>query len=111
MPRINQESDILAAESVSFNLSPRAVKIRTRRPMFVSQKWHRLYAGALMETDSVRLSLFILVTEEAIFARYIELIADDCKSDEIADLQNAIAVLSELRESNLIDYVAPEFVA
>jgi hypothetical protein len=110
MPReIRQESGI--AKSGSVNRSRRAVKTGALRPMFVAQTWHRLYAGALMETDSVRLSLFIGVTEQAVLGRYIELIPDESKSDEITDLQNAIAVLSQLREANLIDYVAPEFVA
>ncbi len=59
----------------------------------------------------VRLSLFLLVTEEAIFAQYIELIADQTDSDEIADLQKAIDVLSQLREANEIGNVATRFVA
>lgn len=112
MPReIRQESDMLFVECGAINPLRRAAKMRARRPMFYSQKWHRLYAGTLIETDSIRLSLFIVMTEEAILARYIELIADESESDEINDLQRAIAVLSQLRESNLIDYVAPEFVA
>jgi hypothetical protein len=63
------------------------------------------------ESYPVRTSLFIVLTEETILGRYIKLIADESESDEIADLQNAITVVSELRESNLIGYVAPEFVA
>lgn len=107
---ISQESDVFSALSGSLNRSPRAAKIKSCRPMFITQQWQRLYAGALLEVDPVRISLFIVLTEEAILGRYIKLIADESESDEIADLQNAITVVSELRESNLIGYVAPEFV-
>ncbi len=81
------------------------------KPMFAIQTWHKLYAGALMETDTIRLSLFLVVTEEAILARYIQLIADETESDEIADLQNAIEMLSQLREANQIGHAASQFVA
>jgi hypothetical protein len=91
---------------------PRFFRVATEfTSMFVTQTWHRLYAGALVETDTVRLSLFITLAEEAVLDRYVELIADVTQSDEIEDLQKAIVVLSQLRESNLIDYVAPQFVA
>jgi hypothetical protein len=100
---------INASESTE---EPRFFRVETEfKPMFVNQTWHRLYAGALLETDRVKLSLFVVLAEEAILDRYVELIPDVPQSDEIEDLQKAIAVLSQLRESNLIDHVAPQFVA
>jgi hypothetical protein len=80
-------------------------------PMFVTQIWHKFYGQALLETDTIRLSLIIVLAEEAILDHYIELIDDVTLPDEIVDLQNAIKVLSGLREANQIGYVAPQFVA
>jgi hypothetical protein len=79
-------------------------------PMFAIQKWHKLYAGALIETDSVRLSRCIVLAEAALLDRYLKLIATKSDSDEFLDLQNAIAVLSGLREVNLISRMASEVV-
>jgi hypothetical protein len=94
------------------NAEPCFFRIEARfKPMFAIQIWHGLYAGALMETDAVCLSQFLVSAEEAILDRYIELIADETQADEIVDLQNAIAVLSQLREVNQIGYVASQFVA
>jgi hypothetical protein len=112
MPReICRESNPFAAESVWLNSPGRAVDIKARLPMFVSQKWHRFYAGALMETESTRLCLSIALTEEAILDRCIALIAEESESDEILDLQNAITVLSELREANQIGLAVSNLVA
>jgi hypothetical protein len=81
------------------------------KPMFAIKTWHRLHAVALLETDTVRLSLLILLAEEAILDRYIELIAEARESDEIIDLQSAIFALSQLREANQLNYEATNLVA
>jgi hypothetical protein len=81
------------------------------KPMFAVQAWHRFYAGALLETDMVRLSLFIVLAEDAILDRYIELIADLMEPEEIVDLQTAVVVLSQLRETNQLGYMATNFIA
>jgi hypothetical protein len=80
-------------------------------PMFATQKWQKLYAQALLETDTDNLSLLIVLAEEAVLDRYIELVADVSEPDEVVDLRNAAQVLSELREVNSIGYVDPEFLA
>jgi hypothetical protein len=91
---------------------PHFFRVETKfKPMFVTQIWHKLYGGALMETDPVRLSLFLVLAEEAILDRYIELIADVTQADEIVDLQSAVAMLSQLREAIPIGYVPSQFVA
>ena len=78
--------------------------------MFHIQTWHKLYAGALLETDLDKLFVLIGQTEMAILGRYIKLIAAKSESDEILDLQNAITVLLELREVNQIGRMAPQLV-
>jgi hypothetical protein len=79
--------------------------------MFAIQKWHRVYAGALIETDLVRLSRSIVLAEEAILDRYMALIAEASESDEIPDLRNSMAALLELREINQIGRTASQLVA
>ena len=92
-------------ESLSFRGETKA------KPMFAIKTWQRLYAVALLETDTVRLSLLSLLAEEAILDRYIELIADVRESVEIVDLRSAVIVLSQLREANQPGYGATNFVA
>ncbi len=52
---------------------PRFFRVATEfTSMFVTQTWHRLYAGALLETETIRLSLFILLAEEELTVRRID---------------------------------------
>jgi hypothetical protein len=52
---------------------PRFFRVETEfKSMFVNQTWHRLYAGALLETETIRLSLFILLAEEELTVRRID---------------------------------------
>jgi len=102
----------ISANVVGESSQARFLRVESKfKPMFVIQSWHKLYAGALMESDSTRLCLFIILTEEAILERYIALIAEASESDEILDLQNAVAVLSELREANQIGLAVSKLVA
>lgn len=120
--RISSEQDTelnsCASSDLYMNVSSdsadesRFIRVEAKfKPMFATRTWHRLHAVALLETDAVRLSLLILLAEEAILDRYIELIADVGESDEIADLQSAMIVLSQLREANHLNYEATNFVA
>jgi hypothetical protein len=64
---------------------------------FTSEKWHKPYAEALMETDPVRLEALIIEAEDAISNRYLELCISPAPIGCRRDLQNAISVLMELR--------------
>jgi hypothetical protein len=108
----NTRKDLYINANAENTDEPRFLRVGAEfKPMFAVQAWHRLYAGALLEIDMVRLSLFIVLAEEAILDRYIELIADVREPDEIVDLQSAFFVLSQLREANQLGYVATNFVA
>jgi hypothetical protein len=67
---------------------------------FLTQKWHRPYAEALLEADACKLRALISEAERAIFARYLELHAAPGVTDESLDLQHAVHALSELKRAN-----------
>jgi hypothetical protein len=64
--------------------------------LFVTRKWHRSYAEALLETDVAKLPVLIAAAGEAILARYAELVVVPIPADEILDLQHAVVALSQL---------------
>jgi hypothetical protein len=65
---------------------------------FISEKWHRPYAEALIEAEPARRSHLIVEAEHAIFSRYLELC--DCPGpfECSRDLQNAIDILIQLKK-------------
>lgn len=67
------------------------------RSMFVILPWHRLYAGALMETESSRLPEAIRCAEQAIQNRYLEITMLPSEIDETVDLGHAVAALRKLK--------------
>lgn len=81
------------------------------KPLFAIQIWHKLYAEALLETDSTKLSVMITLAEGAILDRYVELFVSHLQTDETLDLQHAVAALSQLKEINAIGNTAKHSVA
>lgn len=67
--------------------------------LFVIPAWHKPYADALMESDGARLPAVINRAERAILARYISVCDCPISFEESVDLQNAVAVLNQLKES------------
>jgi hypothetical protein len=65
-----------------------------------SEKWHRLYAEALMETEPAKLPPLIAEAERAIFDRYLELRITPAAAEHSIDLENATYYLSQLKKAN-----------
>ncbi|MGA2096584.1 MAG: hypothetical protein ABSH39_09825 [Candidatus Acidiferrum sp.] len=68
--------------------------------VLVSEKWHRPYAEALIETDPAESIRLIALAERAIITRYLELCICPGSEDEYQDLWQAVDALSELKEIN-----------
>ena len=66
---------------------------------FVSEKWHRPYAQALMETDPGKRAPLIAGAEHAIFDRYLELSISPGPIEQSRDLQTATNVLIDLKNA------------
>jgi hypothetical protein len=97
-------SDAGGPESETMEQSSRKSDARVVRErvalneLFVTRKWHRSYAEALLETDGAKLPALIAAAGEAILVRYVELTASPVSTDEIVDLQHAVVALSQLSE-------------
>ncbi len=66
---------------------------------FVTEKWHRPYANALMEKDPAKLTPLVAEAEHAIFNRYLELSVSPAPPEYFRDLQDAIDILIRLKTS------------
>jgi hypothetical protein len=105
-PEVLERSGAVAGrpESGTIEQSSRksdALVVRERvalNELFVTRKWHRSYAEALLETDGAKLPALIAAAGEAILVRYVELTASPVPTDEIVDLQHAVVALSQLSE-------------
>jgi hypothetical protein len=71
----------------------------TPRNFLVSEKWHIPYTHALMETDPVKRISLIVEAEHAIFNRYLELCVSPGPIEYGYDLQNAINVFVDLKNT------------
>ncbi len=89
-----QKSDVLVWKSDALVVRERLAL----NELFVTRKWHRSYAEALLETDGAKLPALIAAAGEAILVRYAELAVSPVSTDEIVDLQHAVAALSQLSE-------------
>lgn len=65
--------------------------------ILASEKWHKPYALALLESDPASLEMAIGETEKAIFTRYLELCVSPGTDVLYRDLYRALGVLSELK--------------
>jgi hypothetical protein len=67
--------------------------------ILVSEKWHKPYSLALMESNPIRLASLIHETENAIFTRYLELFVCPGPEEVYRDLRQATNTLAKLKES------------
>jgi hypothetical protein len=72
------------------------------KDFFTSEKWHRPYAEALLETDSIKLQARIAEAEHAIFARYLELCISPGSREQSLDVERAVSALLELKKLNVV---------
>ena len=66
--------------------------------MFSCQKWHKLYAELLIESDFALLPDKVRLAARAIFYRYVELRVLRDNEEELCDLRRGVTVLSEITE-------------
>jgi hypothetical protein len=64
-----------------------------------SERWHRPYAEALMETEPAKQTALIAEAERAIFDRYLELRITPAAAEHSIDLKNAASYLSQLKKA------------
>jgi hypothetical protein len=93
--KINQEA-VLTEETESPNLSLLALGKSESQAMFVVQRWHRLYAVALIESDPALLPEAVALAEQAVLVRFLELFVARSETEETIELRRAMAALSEL---------------
>jgi predicted phage gp36 major capsid-like protein len=96
-PGIEPELKVINDETLSaqrYDARPKHIE-----EIFATQKWHKLYADALMEGDSCKIATVIASAERAIFNRYLELWAAKDQSDERVDLGRAVEALRELEDA------------
>jgi hypothetical protein len=67
----------------------------------VPRTWHKPYAEALLETDPSKMAALILVAEDAILDRSVEIQTCPTPIEESHDLESALQVLSRLRKSEM----------
>jgi hypothetical protein len=92
MPQI----EIRSAKNSDVHISTIELKAED---FFTSEKWHKPYAEALMETDAARLQTLIIEAEDAISNRYLKLCISSAPIECRRDLQKAVSVLMELRST------------
>jgi hypothetical protein len=76
-----------------------------------SEKWHKPYAEALLETDPVKVLTLISEAEHEILTRFLELHQSPGSREQNLDLRRAIDTLVTLRRRNLPASVLQRFMA
>ena len=66
--------------------------------LFVTQRWHRPYAEALLAKNPADLPSLITVAERSILDRYLELHLAPVDTDELVDLGHAVEALAQLKK-------------
>jgi hypothetical protein len=77
----------------------------------VSEKWHKPYAEALLETDPLKVLTLISEAEHEILTRLLELQLSPGSKEQNLDLRRAVDTLVTLRRRNLPAYVLQRFTA
>jgi len=77
----------------------------------VTEKWHKPYAEALLETDPAKTLSLIFEAEHQILTRFFELHQAPGSKEQNLDLRRAIDTLVTLRRRNLPAYVLQRFIA
>jgi hypothetical protein len=114
---IGQESEISRSEVAATApelQKPEALPAFPPQPkanaMFVSQRWHRIYAEALLETRGKALEAKIEEAHRAIQARYVQLAAAPRVTEECRDLRNALQALCKLKTDGTLLPFSTKFV-
>jgi hypothetical protein len=76
-----------------------------------SEKWHKPYAEALLETDPIKVITFISEAEHEILRRFLEFHQSPGSKEQNLDLSRAVATLVALRRRNLPAYMLQRYIA
>jgi hypothetical protein len=77
----------------------------------MSEKWHKSYAEALLETDPVRVLALISEAEHGILRRFLEFHQSPGSKEQNLDLRRAVDTLVTLRRRNLPVYMQQSYIA
>jgi hypothetical protein len=77
----------------------------------VSEKWHKPYAEALLETDPAKVLTLISEAEHEILTRFLEFHRSPGSKEQNIDLRRAVDTLAILRRRNLAASVLQRFIA
>jgi len=68
--------------------------------IFLTQRWHRSYAEALLNSNPINLPVLIAQAERAVLERYLELSVTPSLTGDLVDLGHAVDVLAKLRTAS-----------
>jgi hypothetical protein len=77
----------------------------------MSEKWHKSYAEALLETDPVKVLTLISEAEHGILRRFLEFHQSPGSKEQNLDLRRAVDTLVTLRRRNLPVYMLQSYIA
>jgi hypothetical protein len=86
---------------------PNILDVLTSAPIAIVLPWHKAYGEALLYAISEKAGAFIATAEQEICLRYLELSVSSIQPEETRDLQNAVAVLAELKKDPLGPAASP----
>ena len=76
----------------------------------VTEKWHKPYAEALLETDPAKVLTLISEAEHEILTRFFEFHQSPGSKEQNLDIRRAVDTLVTLRRRNLPAYVLQRFI-
>jgi hypothetical protein len=79
--------------------------------LLVSEKWHKPYAEALLETDPLKVVTLISEAEHEILRRFLEFHLSPGSKEQNLDLRRAVDTLVTLRRRNLPVYMLQSYIA
>ena len=79
---------------------PNILDVLTSAPIAIVLPWHKAYGEALLYAASEKAGTFIAKAEQEICLRYLELSVSSIQPEETRDLQDAVAVLAQLKKDS-----------
>jgi hypothetical protein len=80
--------------------APNVLNVVTSPPIAIVLPWHKAYGEALLYVASEKAGTFIATAEQEICLRYLELSVSSIQPEETRDLQDAVAVLAQLKKDS-----------
>ncbi|MGB8323333.1 MAG: hypothetical protein WCE52_10275 [Candidatus Acidiferrum sp.] len=86
---------------------PNILNAPSSPPIAIVLPWHKAYGEALLYAACGKAGTFIAKAEQEICLRYLELSVSSIQPEETRDLQNAVAVLAQLKRDPLGPAASP----